>query len=445
MERERRRDSRGRLRAVALLVVAATGPVCVGCARHQVAASERPLPEVGVVEARKMDVPEKAVPNGTTQALEKVTIQARVRGFLTGMHFIEGSMVKKGKLLFVIEEKPFEVQRDAAKAKLDSGLAALAKAKESKAKEVAAAQLALDTAQLSLAKVQEQRVTNLFARNAAARGDLDQAQADREKWAAQVEADKANLDQSTADYETNIRSAQADVDAAAASLKEADINLGYCRMYAPIDGRIGEAKIKLGNLVGSALATGLTTELATIQQLDPMGVEIQVPSRYLDRVTRMVRDGLPITIARPGLDGEPDKPHAGKINFIDNKIDPTTSTFLTRAEVANPEGDLLPGEYVKADVTVGVRKGVVVVPEEAVIETQAGPTVYTVDSQGVVHVAPVKASIVSEGLRVIDSGLEPGQSVIVEGIQEVRANLKVKTRPMAASPAPASANSSAGG
>ena len=102
---------------------------------------------------------------------------------------------------------------------------------------------------------------------------------------------------------------------------------------------------------------------------------------------------------------------------------------------------LLPGEYVKADITVGMRKGVVVVPEQAIVETQAGPTVYTVDKEGVVHINPVKASITSEGLRVIDSGLEPGQSVIVEGIQLVRPNLKVLTKPLASSPAPAPSSS----
>ena len=422
------RSPRSLARYVVLAAIVGLGIASVGCTHHDAAAATRPLPEVVVVEAVKKDVPEKAEPNGTTRALQWVTIQARVRGFLEEIHFKEGSTVKKGQLLFVIEEEPFKVAVASARAKLESAAAALVKAKQSKSREVAAAQLALDRAQLSLAKVQEQRVSNLFARNAAAKGDLDQAQADLEKWTAQVASDQATLDQSTADYDTNIHSAQADVDAAKAALRDSEINLGYCRMYAPIEGRIGEARMKVGNLVGSALASGLATDLATIQQLDPMGVDVQVPSRYLDRATRLVKDGLPITIVRPGLEGEPDRPHKGVVNFIDNQIEPTTSTFLARADIANPDLVLLPGEYVRADLTVGMRKGVVVVPEGAVVETQAGPTVYTVDEQGVVHVTPVKASIRSEGSRVIDSGLEPGQKVIVEGIQLVRPNLKVKTK-----------------
>ncbi len=416
------------VRAVGLAGFIVLSATAVGCNRHEATASARPLPEVVVVEVVKTDVPEKAEPNGTTRSLQKVTVQARVRGFLEEIHFKEGSTVKPRQLLFVIEEEPYKVAVAAAKAKLESAVASLAKAKQSKSREVDAATLALDKAQQSLAKVQEQRVSNLFARNAAAKGDLDQAQADLEKWTAQVAGDQATLEQATADYDTNIRSAQADVDAAKASLRDAEINLGYCRVYAPIEGRIGEARMKVGNLVGSALASGLATDLATIQQLDPMGVDVQVPSRYLDRATRLVKQGLPIVIVRPGLEGDPDKPHTGIINFIDNEVEPTTSTFLARADVANPDLVLLPGEYVKADVTVGMRKGVVVVPEGAVVETQAGPTVYTVDDQGIVHVTPVKASIRSGGNRVIDSGLEPGQKVIVEGIQLVRPNAKVKTK-----------------
>jgi membrane fusion protein (multidrug efflux system) len=424
------------MRVAVLGGIVAFGATAAGCTRHEATAATRPLPEVVVVEAVKKDVPEKAEPNGTTRALQQVTIQARVRGFLTEKHFTEGTSVQKGQLLFVIDEDPFKIQRDAAKAKLEAAESALAKAKQSKAPEVVAAQLALDKAQLSLAAVQEQRASNLFTRSAVAKGDLDQAQADRDKWTAQVAGDTANLEQSRADYVTNIRSAQADVDAARAALGDAALNLGYCRMTSPIVGRIGEAKVKLGNLVGPSSTGGDYTQLATVQQLDPMGVDVQVPSRYLDRATRLVREGLPITIVRPGLEGEPDRPHKGVVNFIDNAIDSTTSTFLARADIANPELVLLPGEYVRADMTVGTRKGVVVVPEGAVVETQAGPTVYTVDEQGVVHVTPVKASITSEGYRVIDSGLEPGQKVIVEGLQLVRPNAKVKTKPLASSSAP---------
>jgi len=143
----------------------------------------------------------------------------------------------------------------------------------------------------------------------------------------------------------NIQSAEANVAAASSSVREAQLNLGYCRMSSPIGGRIGQALVKVGNLVGPSSGQDYI-ELATVQQLDAIGVEIQVSSRYLARVTELIRDGLIVHVVRPGFEGEQNHPHPGKVNFIDNTIDPSTSTFLTRAEVPNPEKTLLPGESI---------------------------------------------------------------------------------------------------
>ena len=251
------------------------------------------------------------------------------------------------------------------------------------------------------------------------------------RTAAQVEANRASLEQAKADYETSILAAQAEVDGAKARVYDAEIDLSYCRMSSPIDGRVGLAEVKLGNLVGPAAAGGGAdyTELAVVRQLDPMGVDIPVASRYLDRVARLIASGLPVEVFRPGLEGEEARRFPGKATVIDNTIDPTTSTFLIRAEVANPEKTILPGEYVKVNAKVGEARDAIVVPEQAVVETQAGPTVYTVDPQGKVAVAPVRATFTHEGLRVLESGLQPGQQVIVEGLQLVRTGMTVKTRP----------------
>ena len=202
-------------------------------------------------------------------------------------------------------------------------------------------------------------------------------------------------------------------------------------MSSPIDGRIGLAEVKLGNLVGPASSGGGGdyTELAVVRQLDPMGVDIPVASRYLDRVARLIDQGLPVEVFRPGLEGEEARRFPGKATVIDNTINPTTSTFLIQAEVANAAKTILPGEYVKANAKVGEVRDAIVVPEQAVVETQAGPTVYTVDEQGKVTIVPVRATFTHEGLRVLESGLQPGQQVIVEGLQLVRAGMTVKTRP----------------
>ena len=195
---------------------------------------------------------------------------------------------------------------------------------------------------LELAEVEERREQIAAASATPPRSRTSSASRRiRKKDAAQVEADQANLEQAKADYDTNILAAQADVEAAKAAVRDAEINLGYCRMSSPIDGRIGQAKVKLGNLVGPATAGGGAdyTELAVVRQLDPMGVDIQVASRYLDRVARLIDQGLAVEVFRPGLEGEEARRFPGKATVIDNTIDPTTSTFLIRAEVANPDED----------------------------------------------------------------------------------------------------------
>ncbi len=169
-----------------------------GCDRGRMAAAaprDAPVPLVTVVRARKMDVPIIRVPNGTTRALNEVTIRARVKGFLQEVHFKEGSNVKKGDLLLVIEEEPFKVKVAQAKAVLEEAEAELKKAKESRSREVAKARVSLDDTQLQLDRIEERRERNLIARKAASQEDYDQAKAKVGKSAAQVEADTASLQQ----------------------------------------------------------------------------------------------------------------------------------------------------------------------------------------------------------------------------------------------------------
>ncbi len=402
---------------VAILI--ALGAIAGGCAPKSAARRDPPSPLVVVVKAEVRDVPIVATSNATTSAASQVTITARVRGFLKEANFKEGSDVKVGQLLFVIDEEPFQVQVAQAKAKLAEAEAAMMKAEQSKAREIATAKVALDQAAMMLAKVEEQRTASLFSRNAAAKGDVDSSLANRLKAEAQVDADRASLDQAGADYRTDILSAKATVAMARASLRDSEINLGYCRMSAPIDGRIGEKLIKVGNLVGS----GNDNALATIQQLDPMGINLQVSSRYLPKATQLVGEGMTMTINVGG-----DRPHEfpAKSTFIDNRIDTTTSTFLMKAITPNPNKTLLPGEYSRVEMVIGEHKGAVVVPEKALVETQAGPTVYIVDDAGKAAPKPVTVAETYRGVTVIESGLVGGQRVICEGLQLIRPGLTVK-------------------
>jgi len=405
-----------KLLAIAGLAVIAGG--AVGCGRASQAERPAPrVPAVTVVRAERRDVPITAVPSGTTRALGQVTIQARVRGFLKEMHFREGANVCEGQLLLVIDEEPFRVRVEQAKAVLDAARAGLRRRQASKAREIAQAQVALDETQHQLDRVEERRERNLLARKAASQDDFDRAKAQAEKSLAQVQASRARLEQAIADYEIDILAAQAEVEKAEADLKEAEIELGYCRMFAPINGRAGELKVKLGNLVGPSAGSSEFTNLLTIQQLDPMGIEIRPSSRYLPQITRLIPAGFEVRVF---VQGEKLHPYPGKVTFLDNQIDPTTSTVLMRAEVPNPEETLLPGEYVRADLDVGVYAGAIVVPEQAVVEAQEGSRVLVVDEQNRVQPAIVNAIDRHEGLVVIERGLEAGQRVVVEGIQLAR-------------------------
>ncbi len=332
--------------------------------------------------------------------------------------------MKQGQLLLVIDEEPFQVKLDQAKAQLAEAEAALETAEHSKIREVAQAQEAFDEALYLLSRIEEARTKTLLSRTAASKEDVDRAEANRKKNEAQVQSDLASLEQAKADYETNILAAKAQVATAKTQVRDAEINLGYCRMTAPIDGRIGEALVKVGNLVGA----GDDTALATIEQLDPIGVDIRPSSRYLARATELIQNGLTVNLIRPSLQGEEQHKYPGKAIFIDNTIDPTTSTFLVKASVPNPEKTLLPGEYVKVNLNIGEYRDAVVVPEQSVIESQVGQTVYVVKDDSTVEVARVEAVDTYNGLRVLQSGLKPGQKVIVEGLQLVRPGMKVQVK-----------------
>jgi RND family efflux transporter MFP subunit len=394
-------------------------PGLAGCRRptDESARREAPPPRVSVVVARKRDIPVVRTPNATTRALNEVTIRARVKGFLKEKHFAEGANVKKDQLLLVIDEEPFKVRVAQAGAVLAEAKAELQKAEESRAREVARAQVALAETQLQLERVEERRERTLIGRKATSQEDYDRAKARVEKTGASVQAATASLQQALADHEINILAARAKIDKAQADLREAEIELGYCRMSAPIDGRAGELQVKPGNLVGPATGGGDTTSLVTIQQLDPMGVDIRPASRYLPTINRMVKNGLEVTLR---VQGQKAHPHGGKILFVDNTVDPTTSTVLLKASVPNPDETVLPGEYVKVDLNIGDYVDAIAIPEEAVVEAQEGSRVLLVGSGDKVESAVVKALDEYQGLVVLSSGVRDGDKVIVKGLQLVR-------------------------
>jgi RND family efflux transporter MFP subunit len=386
-----------------------------------------PPPTVTVVRAEQRDVPIVVTGIGTTRALKEVTLRARVAGFLKEgppSLFQEGSNVKAGQLLFVIDEEPFQAAVASARATLEEAQATLRQAENSQAVAIARAQLLVSQAALTLAQIQESRARRLLERVSITRDEYDEKKAALQQAEADVQTRKADLDQARVDYESKIALSRAEVAKARADLTNAQLNLGYCRMTSPIDGRIGEARIKLGNYVGAY--TGGDPEsnsLASVQQLDPMGVDFRPSSRHLPTITVLVKAGLTVNLL---VQGDRPFPHEGKLIFLDNEVEPTTSTFLLRASVPNPEETLLPGDYVKVNTAIGEYQGAITVPERSVIQGQAGPSVFVVDAEDTVVPRPVKPVDIYEGLRVLEAGLEPGSRVIVDGLQLVRAGMKVR-------------------
>ncbi len=422
------RTCRGLVRAATMLTVSAI-LVLIGCQKRQGAETDGQgaVPKVSVVRAEKRDVPITTEGIGTTRALQEVTIRARVAGFLQQEPkelFQEGKDVTKDQLLLVIDEKPFQATVNAATAKVEETQARKDAAENSKAVDIAKARLDVSKAALEFAKVQLNRSQVLYQRNAITREERDEKQTETSSATADVAAKTADRDQAIVDFDSNKLLTKANLDAAKAELDKAQLDLDYCKMTSPIDGRIGELQVKLGNYVSGGING---TPLITIQQLDPMGVDFQISSRYLPLVQKLADKGLKVNLV---VQGDRPFPNQAEVFFVDNRVDPSTSTFLARAKVANPEKSLLPGDYVKTHSIIGTYKGVVVVPEQAVIETQAGSVVYAVEGAGKdqkVKSVEVKPIDLFEGLRVLTAGLEPGTPVIVEGLQLVRPGQTVQT------------------
>ncbi len=388
---------------------------------------EPPPPEVTVVRPVRRPVTDYLESTGTAQPVLSVDIRARVRGFLKEQHFREGAAVKKGQLLLVIDEEPFRLALDQARLRLAEAEATLKKARQSRAREVGRVQLALDISQLNLARTAEARQRSLVVRGAGTREEMDQAEANRKKNEAQVEATRAQLDQVEADYETNILAAEAVAGSARMIVRNAEIELGYCRMYAPIDGRISRINYHVGNLVGD----GQTSLLATIVKVDPIYAYTNISESDLLRYRRAVGEagrsgtGESAMAMELGLTGERGYPHRGRADYQEPAADPGTGTVRVRGIFPNTDGAILPGFFVRVRIPAGRDRDALLVPERALGNDQSGPFLLVVGRDNVVEYRPVKAGPRIDDLRVVEGKIEAGDRVVVEGLLRARPRLKV--------------------
>lgn len=322
---------------------------------------------------------------GRLEATRIAEVRARVAGIVLKRTFREGSEVKAGDVLFKIDPAPF-------KASYDSAQAALAKAQATQTQAV----------------LKAQRYKPLVEANAISKQDYDDA------FATQKQA-------------------EADVASAKAALQTAALNLGYATVTSPISGRIGRALVTEGALVGQSDVT----QLATVQQLDPIYVNLTQSSNDLLKLQQAMASGQLKTVgkdkARVTLvtdDGRP-YPLAGKLLFSDITVDSTTGAITIRAEFPNPDRALLPGMYVRAKLEQAINEAAIVVPQQAVMRDLNGSSVFVVGEDNKVAIRPVKTGSAQGDNWVVSDGLKAGDRVIVEGVQKVKPGAPVKPVPWA--------------
>lgn len=333
--------------------------------------------EVEVVTVAPKTVSQTVEVPGRLTAVRVAQVRARVEGILEKREYTEGSEVKAGQILFRIDPRTLAANAESSKA-------ALARARAT----------ALIAAQ-NLERMQALKDTKAIARQ-----EYDQA------LAAKAQAD-------------------ADVAAAQAALIQADINLSYTTVTAPISGRIGRALVTEGALVGK----GEATHLATIEQYDPIWVDFSQSSAEFINLREAMKNGKTKASKAPvKLLLETGKEYAqpGKLLFNDLAVDPTTGSVGLRAEFANPGRELLPGQFVTVRLPVAQVEDVIVVPQKAVQVSPQGQMVLLVSPEGTVVPQPVKTGGLSGNYWIIAEGLKGGEQVIVNGVQKARPGAPVK-------------------
>jgi membrane fusion protein (multidrug efflux system) len=362
--------------------------VLSGCS-NDVETPKIPPPDVLVTTVDQEDIPIYGEYVGETESPRTVELRARVEGFLITINFKEGSLVKKGELLFLIDPRQYEADYQKAKA-----------------------QLARDEASLQKARQNLARYRSLHGKDAVSTNQLENAITHEREMVATRAADLQAVEQ-------------------------AKLNLSFTRIYAPLTGRIGRAEVRIGALVGK----GEPTLLATISQVDPIYVNGSISERdYLlamkrrEESLKKQREGIPVRKEHLKvtmiLADDSMYPFEGFLNFIDRTVDRNTSTLPFRLEFPNPSGILRPGQFARIRVVLEDRKDALLIPQRAVQESMEGQIVFVVNENNHVERRRVEAGPRHGSRWVIEEGLLPGERVVVEGLQRVRPGIQVNPSPL---------------
>lgn len=342
------------------------------CGKKVTAAPERPPTLVTVSTAVSRDVPIYLDEIGKNGAFESVTVTPQVAGRITERHFEDGANLQKGQLLFVIDPRPYQAQLDSAQANLAQAKAALV-----------------------LAKIQFARDEELVGTKAISKQDYD-------------------TKKNTVDVD------QAQVEAAEAALETARLNLEYCYIHSPIEGRAGARLVDIGNVVQAN-----ATSLLLIQRLDPIYADFAITERDLPDVQKqMARGNLEARVQLPS-DGE-DHVRKGKVTFLDNAVQNGTGTVNLRATVPNSDHHFWPGQFVNVRLVLATDKGAVMIPNEATQISQKGPFVYVVKPDQTAELRVITLGQRQGSNVVVTNGLAAGENAVLTGQLTVVPGAKVK-------------------
>src|SRR5271163_4070054 len=361
-------------------VAACAALVLGGCARSGGPPAAAP-PEVSVAPVIEKRVKDWDEFTGRLQAVETVEIRPRVTGYIDKVAFTEGSLVKRGALLFVIDPRPYQADYDHAAADLKRF------------------KTALDLGRIELVRVQRLRDSG-----AVSEEELDE----RKSTVAQAEANVAG---------------------AAAALEAASLNLNFTRVASPIDGRVSRAEVTRGNLVTGGSNGG--TLLSSVVSIDPIYLYFDADEQSYLRYTQMARSGErpssrdagnPVQV---GLANEEGFPHAGTVDFVDNQLNPQTGTIRARAVLQNKDGQFTPGLFARVQLLGSGEYSAILIDDRAVNTDQSQKYVLLLGPNNTVEYRKVKLGRVIDGLRVVREGLKPGDVVIVNGAQRVHPGITV--------------------
>jgi membrane fusion protein, multidrug efflux system len=379
----------------AIINVALSGTLLLavwGCNHNSQAAGPptMPPPVVTVARATKQDVPVYLNEIGRSVAFESVTVTPQVPGRIMERNFQDGAELTKGQLLFKIDPRPYQAQLDAAMAQL-----------------------------------------------AQAKADLDLANTQLKMYASIANTRAV----SQLDYETRKNTVEVDethVQAAEAAVENAKLNLDYCSIDSPINGRAGVRLVDVGNVVQAN-----TTGLLLIQHLDPIYADFTITERDLPQVQQEMARGFLKTLVRVPSDPL-EKARSGNVTFVDNSVQNATGTVTLRATIPNADSHFWPGQFVNVMLILSTDKAAVLVPNEATQVSQQGPYVYVVKPDNTVDLRQVTVGQQQGENVVVTSGLTGGENVVVTGQLTLRPGAQVRIQPAAPNGAPASGQATGG-